>query len=324
METKPKITVIIPTYNRKECLAEAIDSVLNQTCRDFEVVVVDDGSTDNTREFLAEKYGEQIRYFFKENGGCATARNFGLKVARGDYIAFLDSDDRYLLDKLEIQSGILDRHPETGFVYSDAYSFCGDRQVRVHAVRPDREGSIVYPLFATTFLSNGSFLLRRRCLDAVGYYDEQLRYNEDTDFFLRIALHCQVRYSEKPTFAYRVHGGRKSSNILRLLEALYYSSENFLRQHPAFREKIGTRGEKRLGQIKLDISLEYVQQHDWVKATEELTLSQKLYPTLKKRIYAYLFMSNFLPHPLIFRMVFFVETLQKTLKFYLYKYMGWI
>jgi glycosyltransferase involved in cell wall biosynthesis len=77
-------------------VTEAIDSALNQTYRDFEVIVIDDGSTDGTGEMLKERYDDKIRYFYKENGGCASARNYGIKMARGEYIAFLDSDDRYL------------------------------------------------------------------------------------------------------------------------------------------------------------------------------------------------------------------------------------
>lgn len=325
MEKRPKVSVIIPTYNRKDYVTEAIDSVLNQTYKDFEVIVVDDGSTDGTGEILKEKYRNKIRYFYKENSGCASARNYGIRNALGEYIAFLDSDDKYLPKKLEDQIRILEKNKEIGFVYSDSYSFGSNKQRLVPCVRPDKHYSVTYGLFMMTFMANGSFVVRRKCIDISGYYNEQMRYNEDTDLLLRLSVNCKAYYSKKPTFAYRIHVGRKSGNNIGLLESVYFSSQSFLREHRFFRKKIGRKADKRLGQIKLDLSMEYLVQRDFTKATRELNLSQRLYPTFRKKLYSYLFGERWAQNSIIYKAVVFIEAvIIKAVQWYMYKYTGWI
>lgn len=325
MEKRPKVSVIIPTYNRKDYVTEAIDSVLNQTYKDFEIIVVDDGSTDDTGELLKERYGDRIRYFYKENGGCASARNYGIKVSRGEYIAFLDSDDKYLPEKLEDQVEILEKNEQIGFVYSDSYSFDGNKQKLSESVRPDKDNRVDYALFMVTNMANGSFVVRRDCLDISGYYNELMRYNEDTDLLLRLSVNCKVYFSDKPTFAYRVHTGRKSGNNMKLLEAVYSSCELFLKQYPTFRKKIGKKADKRLARIKLDLSMEYAVQRDFVKAIEELNLSQGLYPTLKKKIYLYLLTSKIVQNSIIYKVIaYFEQSITKAIQWRTYKYTGWI
>ena len=284
MKAKPKISVIIPTYNRKEFCVEAIESVLNQTYRDFEVIVVDDGSTDGTAELIRNQYGDKVRYFQKTNGGCASARNFGLRQAAGEYISFLDSDDRYLPEKLEDQSRILDENQDVGFVFSDSYSFDGEKKKLVRAIRPDKNGSITYPLFMLTYLANGSFLVRKKCLDATGYYDERFRLNEDTDFLLRLSVNCRAYYSGNTSFCFRIHPGRKSSDDIRLLTALYESSKNFIEMHPRFKKQHEANVYKRISNIKFNISLQHALRNNIDKALEEIKESNNLYPTFTKKI----------------------------------------
>lgn len=118
----PRVTVIIPTFNRAEYVNTAVDSVLRQSMQEFEIIIVDDGSTDDTAERL-RKYGSKISYIRTNNQGFALARNTGLQAARGKYIAYLDSDDEYLEHKLEIQAGLLDEYPEIGLVYTEFSAF---------------------------------------------------------------------------------------------------------------------------------------------------------------------------------------------------------
>lgn len=120
-----KVSVVIPTYNRAAYIRQAIDSVLQQTMTDFEIIVVDDGSTDDTREVVAG-YGERIRYLRTANGGPARARNAGMAEARGQYIAWLDSDDTYHPAKLALQCAVLDSRPDTGLVYTECTAFDDD------------------------------------------------------------------------------------------------------------------------------------------------------------------------------------------------------
>ncbi len=116
----PKVSVIIPTYNRNKLVLDAIDSVLEQTFQNFEIIIVDDGSTDNTKTHIDsyQKKDTRIKYIFQENQGVSIARNTGLEAAQGEYIAFLDSDDRFLIDKLERQVFILENHHDIGLIYS--------------------------------------------------------------------------------------------------------------------------------------------------------------------------------------------------------------
>jgi len=318
MEKRLKVSVIIPTYNRKAFLPEAIDSVLNQTYRDIEIIVVDDGSTDGTGDLLKERYGDTIRYYYKANGGCASARNAGIKISEGEYIAFLDSDDMFLPEKLEDQAAVLDSHRNVGLVYSDSYALAGKEMKLSHSIRPDKNRLIALPLFMTTFLANGSFLVRRECIEKAGYYSERLRYNEDTDFLLRIALDCNVYFSNKPTFAYRLHEGRKSGNSIKLLEALYDSTKTFLERYPAFRERIGKNANSRLAQIKLDLVVEHMLANDYDKALGELETSFRLYPSPRKSIYRFLFRRGLIRSARLQRAVLFVETVHKIFLSYWY------
>ncbi len=114
-----KVSVIIPTYNRAHFLADAVESVLCQEYPDLEIIIVDDGSTDTTKALLARRYGKKIRYIYQENQGFAVARNKGVEVAAGEYIAFLDSDDIWKEHKLALQIGIMDRYRDIGFLFSD-------------------------------------------------------------------------------------------------------------------------------------------------------------------------------------------------------------
>ena len=119
----PVVSAIIPTYNFGRFLGEAIQSVLDQTFTDFELIVVDDGSTDDTREVVGSFNDSRIRYIYQENRGLPAARNTGIKASRGEYIAFLDSDDIWLTQNLELKVKSLDSHPDAGLVCSDGYNF---------------------------------------------------------------------------------------------------------------------------------------------------------------------------------------------------------
>ena len=323
LKKNPKVSVIIPTYNRKGYIPDAIDSVLEQTYKDFEIIVVDDGSTDGTGEILRKRYGEKIRYFSKENGGCASARNFGVRMARGEYIAFLDSDDRYLPNKLEDQVVLLERNSSYGFVGSDIVVQEKKKSYLFRTIRPDRNGDIAYPLFMFTFFSLCAAIFRRSCFDKAGYFNEGMRYNEDTDFLLRVAINFPSGFSARPTLLYRAHEGGKSADLVKLLQAVYESSAAVVSLHPDFvsgKRKI----DERLGQIKLDLALEYGVRSDVAKGAEELALSRKWYPAMRKRIYAFLFEGGLITNPLVQRIVLFEEKLRKVIRWHLYKYTGWI
>ncbi len=200
----PQVSVIIPTYNRSVVLPMAIDSVLNQTYKDFEIIVVDDGSSDNTREVVAGYASRhaQIRYVWQENKKQAAARNFGIQLAKGEYIAFLDSDDTWMSTKLGQQVVILNQEASVGMVYCN-------QLLAVDNGDPGRlrykqgwlsSGNVFKDLLRRRFYcSTQTVLVRRAVLDQVGFFDEHFANAlEDWELTLRIAYHCQVVCVDEP------------------------------------------------------------------------------------------------------------------------------
>ncbi len=196
-----KVSVILPTYNRAGILQKSIDSVLSQTYTDLELVIVDDGSTDNTKELVASYEDSRIRYLYTEmNRGAAAARNFGMENAAEDteYIAFEDSDDLWHKDKLEKQIKEMERHPESGFCYHKiAYDMGGGYQ----AILPDerlpaekKQGEIYAQLLFDNLVDCPSMLIRKDLLGRVGSFDEMLKALEDYDLALRLAKQAPVAF----------------------------------------------------------------------------------------------------------------------------------
>ncbi|HTT22811.1 MAG TPA: glycosyltransferase family A protein [Candidatus Sulfotelmatobacter sp.] len=208
----PKVSVIIPTYNRAAGVRNAIESVMAQTFTDLEVVVVDDGSSDGTGQILRETYGDRIRYFAQANQGVSAARNKGITEARGEWIAFLDSDDRWDKEKIEWQFTALERFsPQCGACYTDVRFFnhpetrtmfqlaqesyqheatmgINEDALRV-LVRPGGPGMIVCP---------SSFLARADAVRTTGGLNPKLRFQQDTEFMFRVAMLTGVCYVNRP------------------------------------------------------------------------------------------------------------------------------
>jgi glycosyltransferase involved in cell wall biosynthesis len=232
----PRVSVIIPTYNRAAYLREAIDSVLGQTFVDFELIVVDDGSTDNTKEVVASIEDSRIFYKYQENSGVAAARNTGITISKGEYIAFLDSDDVWLPHNLEIKVRSLDTHPAAGLVCSDAYildsHFCHILGRRWHNRElhdwVDIKIAIKYPL--QTMLRRGCFItpqacvMRRKVFNLTGYFDESLSTHEDWDLFIRIIQNFPIEILDTPLLKIRRHENSLSANW----DKMYFGAINVL------------------------------------------------------------------------------------------------
>jgi len=206
----PKVSVIIPVYNGERFIAQAVDSVLNQTYRDFELIVVDDGSTDKTAEIL-KSYGSQIIYIYQPNRERSAARNTGIRHAQGEYLAFLDADDVWLPHKLQRQVQLLDQASEVGLVYGWAY-FIDETGQRVNLSGKEmlcsfESGTRVFePLLFENVIASPTVMIRRHCIDTVGFFDESMTYTEDWDMWLRIAVHYKVGIINEPLACYRING----------------------------------------------------------------------------------------------------------------------
>ena len=190
----PWVSIIIPTYNRRDFLREAIRSVLEQSFRDFELIVVDDGSDDGTREMIQREFPGLLTYLYQENQGVSRARNRGLKLAQGEFVAFLDSDDLWLPRKLERQMAFMQSQPKAQICYTDEIWI--RRGVRVNPKKKHAKYSgWIYPrCLPLCIISPSSALMRRGLLEEVGGFDEELPVCEDYDLWLRISARHPVHF----------------------------------------------------------------------------------------------------------------------------------
>ncbi len=201
------VSVIIPTYNRSQFITKAVDSVLSQTYKNIELIVVNDGSTDDTEEKL-QPYIDRIIYRKKENGGASSAVNAGLKIAKGKYVARLDDDDLFMPEKIERQVEVFEQNPDVGMVTCDCFITDEIGRYTSLAESPDfsQYGPFVTLLLNYT-LYQPTVMVRRECHDKVGFYRDNLA--QDYEMFLRISRYFDVGVVRKPLAKYRRH----SSNI---------------------------------------------------------------------------------------------------------------
>ena len=188
----PEVNVIIPTYNRSQKVARAIQSVLDQSFRDLEIIVVDDGSTDDTYQCL-DRFGSSIRYIRQlVNRGVSAARNRGIKGSFAPWIAFLDSDDYWLRDKLQVQMEFVHRNPGTVACQTEEIWIRRGRRVNPKRSHRKPSGDIFKQSLKLCLVSPSSVILRRSVFDEVGLFDETLQAAEDYDLWLRISCRYPV------------------------------------------------------------------------------------------------------------------------------------
>lgn len=230
------ISVIIPTYNRGKYIAQAIDSVLKQDYRPLEVIIVDDGSTDATRE-IVESYGSCIRYFYKDNAGSASARNFGVDKASGKFLAWLDSDDYYLPGKLTAQMNYLLQHPECELVFTQTEDFFDSQetQKKMDSFRCTKIS------FGGTRVYSATMLARRSVIEKVGPRATFLPAFEDIEWLYRAHFKYEVNMNHCLDDVYlmrRLHEScisyqRRNENLLKQITSLTntYIRESIRRKH---------------------------------------------------------------------------------------------
>lgn len=193
MNKPPETTIVIPTYNRCEYLREAVESVVGQTYADYELIFVDYGSADDTQHFVAS-LSNSVRYHYQVNQGPGAARNYGIRIARGEFLTFLDSDDLWLPEKLARQIRLMKSNPDTMVCYTDERWV--RRGVRVNRRFKHRKYSawIFERCLPLCIVSPSSVLMRRSFFDIVGLFDEELPACEDYDLWLRASLLMPFRF----------------------------------------------------------------------------------------------------------------------------------
>ncbi len=222
MLATPKVSVVVPAYNVSGYIQETLISLLLQTFSNFEVLVIDDGSSDDTAAIVEqfEERDSRFQLLQKSNGGLSSARNYGIRHARGEYIALLDGDDIYHKDKLATHVARLDRDADVGVVYSASQTIRDDgRPTFISLSGKPVHSNPMLALLCKNFLGHGSNGVFRRCLvDEVGEFDENLCSWEDVDFWLRIAATQKWRfYREKRILCYyRVRPSGLSFNVVQM------------------------------------------------------------------------------------------------------------
>lgn len=212
-----RVSVIIPTYNRADLIGETVESVLKQTFDDFEIIIVDDGSTDSTKK-VVRGFNGPIKYIYQENRGRSYARNRGFEVSSGDYVCFLDSDDLLTPRMFERQVSLLDSNSNLGFVYS-GYQFinqAGDilPQPEVYRGRQLRRGRIFRFLIYFDFIPPSTVMTRRSCIDQIGLFESSFEPAEDLDWLLRMSSMYDTDYIPEPLFLFRKHDGNTPSTAV--------------------------------------------------------------------------------------------------------------
>lgn len=237
----PLVSVIIPAYNAAQTIAATIRSVQRQTLRDFEIIVIDDGCTDDTVKQVEAIDDERIALFSYENAGLPTARNRGIVRARGEHLAFLDADDLWSSKKLESHVAILDQRRDVGAVYS--WSCTIDMQDRVlgahHAA--SWEGDVYARLLRAFFIGNASnAIVRRGAVDSVGPFDESLDRGEDWEFLTRLASRWPFVAVRDYQVFYRQRDGSISSDVDQMRDGLFIACDKMFATAPASLQHLKT------------------------------------------------------------------------------------
>ena len=233
----PLVSVIITAYNASRWIAETISSVIAQDFKEYEIIVVNDGSTDDT-EAVVSRFGEKVQCIRKLNGGQPAARNVGIRAARGKYLAFLDADDLWTKDKLGLQVELLEAN-DVAWVYSDTVAFDGrsgrtlykfSRRLRQY------DGDILKPLFLSNFIPSPTPVIRRSVFGKAGLFNEKTNMRpigEDWDMWLRIAAIYPVALIPQPLAYYRVHSASISVGadpFIKMQGCLAFVEEAVLRE----------------------------------------------------------------------------------------------
>lgn len=241
-----RISAVIPTYNRENTIKRCLDSILNQTYPIFEIIVVDDGSTDKTVDIIEKEYAGRVTVFRQKNKGAQAARNAGIRMAKGDYIAFLDSDDEWLPDKLKLQVRELDKNAEAvicgdGYIQTDwaknipviyRKSENIKRQHRTGSRRMfslnGRSGFVYNALLRESFCLFQGMLTSKESLIKIGLLDENVPSFQEWDTAIRLAKIREFSYIHKPLFVYHLHDGETiSKSQKKAIDGLEYICDKY-------------------------------------------------------------------------------------------------
>jgi glycosyltransferase involved in cell wall biosynthesis len=241
----PLVSIIIPVYNGEKFIKETLESIFEQTFQDFEIIIVDDGSIDGTRNIL-EQYAGKVTYIFQENSGPSRARNTAIKIAKGKYVAFLDGDDLWTPNKLELQIGYMESHPYIGMVFADMMTFNESGVIQASYLKSIKRKNFYSILLAeqhelkdpfsmllyANFIPTGTVIIRKVCMDDIGFFDENISSVEDLDMWMRTSIFCKVGFVPCVLKKKRDHEGNISKDLYKATVSAIYVREKIRRDFP--------------------------------------------------------------------------------------------
>ena len=270
----PKVTVIIPTYRRPGFLKKAIQSVFDQTFQDFEIIVVDDASGDNTGELIKSINDGRLRYIcHAKNSGGSTARNTGIEAGRGTYIAFLDDDDEWFPRKLELQVKLLDAcFGKVGVIYTGSVLVDADNGKVLRQKTPYYKGNLTRALLTRNIIgTTSSVLIRKECFSEVGGFDGTLPSYQDYDMWIRLSRKFHFEIIKEPLVKYHVHDRKIWSNLEVLKEGLALMLKKYECNACTFKKTFGYYG-------YLDLGMRYCLNRELQNGKDAFVRAIRLYP----------------------------------------------
>jgi glycosyltransferase involved in cell wall biosynthesis len=278
-----KISVVIAAYNKAELTVRTVQSVLDQAYGNLEVIVIDDGSTDNTRDMLLPFFG-RIKYVYKKNGGASSARNLGIKLATGDLIAMLDCDDIYMPEKIEKCAAFLEANPEYGLVYTKVYFIDknGDILREYPNQKPVMSGDISNRLILGNFIPSSTVIARKKCFEDTGLFDESIFVPADWDMWLKLSEKYKVGYIGLPLTKYNISGSYTLANP----EQSEKEELEVLKKAAARNKKISPLTHKKsISELYLRSAVNYLLIGNFSMARKKLMLSLRIYPLNRKSLF---------------------------------------
>jgi glycosyltransferase involved in cell wall biosynthesis len=283
------ISVIIPTYNSGKFISEAIQSVLRQTCTDYEIIVIDDGSTDNTSGII-EKNFPQVRYFYIPNQGVSRARNYGIGRACGEFIAFLDADDLWLPEKLEKQLKVFNADHELMLVFTEhrVFDTTGIREETFLKKERLMKGDVVRNIFFYSHVALPTVMVRKHVFQEIGCFEENLKAAEDDNLWMRIALKFRIHLLDEVLIHCRCTENSLSRSPSNLLAGVLKNLELIENKYPDLRKHLGRANIRRK---KSDIYSTYgyylFSGGDYTMARRYFLRSIAFYPKISSLIYCF-------------------------------------
>lgn len=271
----PGVSVVIPAHNAERFIRQALDSVLAQTCPVWEVLVVNDGSTDATSEIVAS-YGDPVRCVEQANAGPSAARNRGIREARGDFVAFLDSDDLWLREKLAEQMPRFDPHGRVGLVYCPVQRIDeGGRPLPTSQARA-LEGRVYYRLLEGNVVATSAAVVRKSCFESAGYFPEDMSWAEDWHLWLRLARDHELACVDRPLVLRRTH----AASLWAQRERAHHGALEVLARTAGASDDPRTRAIARrtARRIRRNYGLNLLRQGEWAAGRRALACALRHWP----------------------------------------------